>query len=83
MSADTITIYNATDGPLPIDRAGRMLAARSSDDVTTIDGLSSLIDAEAIIVIDDLPQPDEAAGEQPTEAPAPKRTRTRATTQED
>lgn len=29
----TGTIYNSTDGPLPYDRAGRMLAAREHVDV--------------------------------------------------
>ena len=82
MSDDTrTTIYNATDGPLAIDRAGRMLAARSSTDVKSLEGLSSDLDAERIVVVEQVD--DEAAGEQaddeqPVEAPtSPQQTSTR------
>lgn len=55
------TIYNATDGPLAIDRAGRQLGARERVDVDDLDGspLAGHITAERIVVID-------SADDQPT-----------------
>jgi hypothetical protein len=88
MSDDTrTTIYNATDGPLAIDRAGRMLAARSSTDVKSLDGLSSDLEAERIVVVeqtDEQPAEDSAAGElpQPEQQTTTRTRKGRASTQE-
>ena len=63
------TIYNTTDGPLAIDRAGRVLGGRERREVDTVDGspLAGHISAGRILVLDDAV--DEAqveADEQPT-----------------
>lgn len=57
------TIYNGTDGPLIIDRAGRVLGARERrDDVdVTASPVSGHIAAGRLVVIDDTTQ-DDAAG---------------------
>lgn len=58
------TIYNATDGPLPIDRAGRQLAARDRaevDDVTA-SPVSGHISSGRMVLIDT----DEADDTTPT-----------------
>lgn len=77
------SIYNATDGPLAIDRAGRMIAAgERRDDLDNVDGspLAGHVKAERIIVVDGAPaeEPveDDAPGQLADPQPAaPKRTR--------
>lgn len=62
------TIYNTTDGPLLIDRAGRMLAARTRSDgpvdVTASPVAGHVKDGRAIVVdepqADDQPEADKA-----------------------
>lgn len=69
-SSDT-TIYNATDGPLAIDRAGRMLAARKAMPVDDVEGspLAGHISAERIVIVDTSPaDEDPDAGEPTTKA---------------
>lgn len=60
------TIYNSTDGPLIIDRAGRVLGARERRDGVDLDAspVSGHIADGRIVVLDD-PQPQDS-DEQPT-----------------
>lgn len=80
MSDDTRTIYNATDGPLAIDRAGRMLAARERTDVDNLDGLSDDLKAERIVVIEQNDDAEDAP--QPEQQTSTRTRKGRATTQE-
>lgn len=77
-SSDT-TIYNATDGPLAIDRAGRMLAAGEARPVDSVEGspLAGHISASRIVIVDtgedsDAGEPDEAPAQEPTTKAARK-----------
>lgn len=69
------SIYNTTDGPLAIDRAGRQLAARERRQVDSVDGspLAGHIAAGRILVRD----------ETPAEKPAGKPGRKTSTTNEE
>lgn len=73
-------IYNTTDGPLAVDRDGRMLAARDRREVTSITGepLAGHIAAGRILTLDDV----EAPTEEHTK-PARKVGRTTSTTHEE
>lgn len=53
MTDGTRTIFNASDGPIPRDRAGHMLAAGESIEVDNLDGLSDHIAESRIVVIED------------------------------
>lgn len=53
MTGDTRTIFNASDGPIPRDRAGRILAVGERIEVDDLEGLSGHIKADRIIVIED------------------------------
>lgn len=82
-SDDSITIYNATDGPLPIDRAGRMLAARESDTVSTLEGLSGHIESDRIVLVESSSDADESTiVDDDTPTPTTRTRKGRASTQE-
>lgn len=73
-------IYNSTDGPLLIDRAGRVLGARERLEDVDVDAspVAGHIDAGRLIVLDDpQEQADEAA---PEAVDAPRRGRRTSTT---
>lgn len=74
-------IYNTTDGPLAIDRAGRQLAARDPRDVESVDGspLAGHIAAGRILVLDEQPEPQP----EPQAKPAGKAGRKTSTTNEE
>lgn len=74
------TIYNTTDGPLTIDRAGRQLGGRESRPVESVDGspLAGHIAAGRILVLEQQTADDEA----PTEQQPAKRGRRTTDTQE-
>lgn len=57
------SIYNTTDGPLAIDRAGRQLAARERREVDTVDGspLAGHIAAGRVLVLDETPAEETTA----------------------
>jgi len=79
------TIYNATDGPLAVDRAGRMIAAgETRPDVEDVDGspLAGHISAERIIVVDDATADAGASPEDEATPTTTTRTRKGARTQE-
>ena len=75
------TIYNTTDGPLAIDRAGRVLGGRERRDVDDVDGspLAGHLKAGRILVLDTTE--DEASDEQAK--PAGKPGRNKSTTNEE
>lgn len=54
MTGEPTTIYNSTDGPLPYDRAGRMVPARERLRVPAVDGTpaKSHVDAGRFIVVE-------------------------------
>lgn len=70
------TIYNATDGPLIVDRAGRILGGRERREVDSTDGspLAGHIDAGRIVVIETKAGDD--AVEARDEAPQPVKAKT-------
>lgn len=72
------SIYNTTDGPLAIDRAGRQLAAHDGREVDAVDGspLAGHIAAGRILVLDD-------EGDQAEAKPAGKTGRKTSTTNEE
>lgn len=84
------SIYNTTDGPLAIDRAGRMLAAgERRDDVEDVDGspLAGHISASRIVVVDDTPAEEVAESDtdgdpQPEQQTSTRTRKGRASTQE-
>ena len=63
------TIYNSTDGPLIVDRAGRVLGARErlEDADVSASPIAGHIAAGRIVVVDEAPAEDVA--EQPAEQP--------------
>lgn len=76
------TLYNTTDGPLAIDRAGRMLGARERLEGGDVDSspIAGHIAAGRIVVLEGAPQPgadeDGFGGDAPQPADPPtKRTR--------
>lgn len=62
--AKTYTVYNSTDGPLPYDRAGRMVGARDSVEVKdpTVSPISGHVTAGRFVVLN----PDDDAAEDET-----------------
>lgn len=77
------TIYNSTDGPLIVDRAGRVLGARErlEDADVSSSPIAGHIEAGRIVVVDEgEAQADDAADEQPAELEAPKAGKSRRTT---
>lgn len=56
------TIYNSTDGPLIVDRAGRVLAARERLEDVDVDSspIAGHIAAGRLIVVDTSPADDDA-----------------------
>lgn len=60
----TVTVYNSTDGPLPYDRAGRVVGARESVEVTdpTAFPIGGHVAAGRFVVID---QTDESTDDGP------------------
>lgn len=81
------SIYNSTDGPLIIDRAGRVLGAREHrDDVDVEDSpVAGHIAAGRIVIVDTSPADDDATDPEPEPAapgdtPTPSRRRRSSTT---
>ena len=74
------TLYNTTDGPLLIDRAGRVLGARErlEDADVSSSPIAGHIAAGRIVVVDEpeAEAQDSDAAEQPAEQPAKGRRRT-------
>lgn len=81
------TLYNTTDGPLLIDRAGRVIGARERLEDADVESspIAGHIAEGRLIVVDTSPADDdeqpEAADVTPTPAP-PSRGRRSTTTQE-
>ncbi len=65
------TIYNSTDGPLIIDRAGRVLGARERRDNVDVESspVAGHISAGRIVTVDTSPADDDVT-DQAVEAPA-------------
>jgi hypothetical protein len=80
MSNMTGTIYNTTDGPLPYDRAGRMLAAREHVDVEDLSAspVAGHVSAGRFIVTsEDQPTEDPTPVEEPDAVEAPAESKRR------
>lgn len=82
--AGNTTVYNSTDGPLPIDRAGRILGARERRDVESVDGspLAGHITAGRILVLDEDKADAQAEDTTTDEQPARKAGRRTPTNEE-
>jgi hypothetical protein len=68
------TIYNSTDGPLPYDRAGRMVPGRGRLRVPSVDGspIKGHVDAERFIVVEARDDDPIAPALDDGDAPAPQ-----------
>lgn len=79
------TIYNSTDGPLIVDRAGRVLGARERLEDVDVDSspIAGHIEAGRLIVVDTSPADDAEEPEAVEAAPTkPRKPRGTTSTQE-
>lgn len=62
MTSDTSSVYNSTDGPLLMDRAGRVLPGRERSDGpvdVSASPVSGHIDAGRLVVVDEQPSDEQ------------------------